>query len=243
MTGSRKHRLVFGITVFDARFGLDGEYAMSWWDVDMEYAAKKTTFENQVKEAPVPDGKDMTKIVYVSSIIKSSETEKVMLEDVLKDQGKALNVRPYVEGSVAGVNFKVNGMYLMNDKEFWSDLASSPNYTNNGIIFNANALYGDADQEVAKNFASGNLENLYFMVYNTDLLTAATIMSSGAASAKGATALSDNSEHTNMYFRLYNNYKLAHFYRNGYDAKTMKKLEAAEALGVGSRAYELVEIG
>lgn len=211
-------------------FGLDGEYAMSWWAVDMETSVKKNTFVNQIAETAAPDGKNMTDVVYVSSVMLSKETEKVMVEDLLDDQGKAINVRPYVEGSIAGVNFKVNGMYLMNDKEFWSDLASSPNYTNNGIIFNANALYGDADQEVAKNFASGNLENLYFMVYNTDLLTAATIMTSNAASAKAGTVLSDNSESTNMYFRLYNNYKLAHFYRNGYDAVTMKKLEAAEAL-------------
>jgi hypothetical protein len=114
----------------------------------------------------------------------------------------------------------------MNDEKFWSELASTPNYTNNGVIFNANALYGDADQALVSNFASGNLENLYFMVYNADLLTASTLMSSGKA-----TVLSDGySVSPNMYWRLYNNFKLAHFYRNGYDANTMKKMEVAEAL-------------
>ena len=205
-------------------FGLDGEYAMSWWDVDAEFMAKNPTFETQIKETTVPDGDVMKTVVYVSSIVKANEVERTTV-DFLDDKGTALNVRPYVEGSFSGLSFKVNGMYMMNDKEFWSDLASSPTYTNNGIIFNANALYGDADQAVVSNFASGNLENLYFMVYNTDLLTANTLMSSGTA-----TVLSGSSDAENLYYRLYNNYKLAHFYRNGYDANTMKKLEAAEAL-------------
>ncbi|OWU99892.1 hypothetical protein [Fibrobacter sp. UWR2] len=205
-------------------FGLNGEYAMSWWEVDAEYMDTDPSFDTQIKEAPVPDGDVMTSIVYVSSTVNAKDAERTTV-DLMDDKGTALNVRPFVEGSVAGVNFKVDGMYLMNDKEFWSDLASSPNYMNNGIIFNANALYGDADQEVAKNFASGNLENLYFMVYNTDLLTAATLMSSGTK-----TVLSGSSEAVELYYRLYNNYKLAHFYRNAYDANTMKKLEAAQAL-------------
>jgi len=206
------------------RFGLNGEFAMSWWDVDAEYLSGAPVTETQIKETTVPDGADMKTVVYVSTIVKSSKTARAT-EDFLDDNGTALNIRPYVEGSFGGFNFKLDAMYMMNDSSFWSDLASSPVYTSNGVIFNANALYGDADQEVVKNFSSGNLENLYFMVYNTDLLTAATLMTSNTA-----TVLSGNSEATNMYYRLYNNFKLAHFYRNGYDANTMKKLEAAQAL-------------
>ena len=206
------------------RFGLNGEFAMSWWDVDAEYLSGAPVTETQIKETTVPDGADMKTVVYVSTIVKSSKTARAT-EDFLDDNGTALNIRPYVEGSFGGFNFKLDAMYMMNDSSFWSDLASSPVYTSNGVIFNANALYGDADQELVKNFSSGNLENLYFMVYNTDLLTAATLMTSNTA-----TVLSGNSEATNMYYRLYNNFKLAHFYRNGYDANTMKKLEAAQAL-------------
>ena len=205
-------------------FGLEGEYAMSWWDVDAEYMVNEPSFGVQIKEINVPDGDLMKTVVYVSSIVNATNSER-KTTDFIEADGKALNIRPYVEGSFSGFNFKLNAMYMMNDKEFWSDLASSPTYTNNGIIFNANALYGDADQDVVKYFASGNLENLYFMVYNTDLLTANTLMSSGTP-----TVLSGNSDSPNLYYRLYNNFKLAHFYRNGYDANTMKGLEAAEAL-------------
>ena len=205
-------------------FGLNAEYAMSWWDVDAEYMVNEPSYDMQIKEASFPDETKMNTLVYVSSIVNTNNSER-KTTDFLDDNGTALNVQPFVEGSFSKFNFKLNGLYMMNSKEFWSDLASSPVYTGNGIIFNANALYGDADQAVVSNFASGNLENLYFMVYNTDVLTAATLMSSGTA-----TALSGNSEATNLYYRLYNNFKLAHFYRNGYDANSMKKLEAAEAL-------------
>ncbi|MBR4784777.1 MAG: hypothetical protein IK012_05925 [Fibrobacter sp.] len=206
-------------------FGLNAEYAMSWWDVDIETKDDSPTFNTQIKEyTGFPSGDLTTTLVYVSNTVDLTGVERVT-KDFLDDKGNALNIKPYVEGSFSKFNFKVNGMYLMNDKEFWSELASSPNYTNNGIIFNANALYGDADNALISNFASGNLENLYFMVYNTDLLTAATLMTSSSK-----TVLSGNSEAREMYFRLYNNYKLAHFYRNGYDANTMKKLEAAQAV-------------
>ena len=219
--GYDSKKLLPGLPV---RFGLNGEFAMSWWDVDAEYMVNNPVTETQIKETTIPDEDGMKTVVFVSTIVKATNADRTT-QDFLDDNGKAINVRPYVEGSFAGFNFKLDAMYMMNDSSFWSDLASSPVYTSNGIIFNANALYGDADQEVVKNFSSGNLENLYFMVYNTDLLTAATLMTSNTA-----TVLSGNSEATNMYYRLYNNFKLAHFYRNGYDANTMKKLEAAQAL-------------
>lgn len=205
-------------------FGVNGEYAMSWWDVDAEYLFKNPTTETQIKEVTVPDEAGMKTVVYVSTALKATNNDRTTI-DYLDDKGSALNAELFAKGSFSKLNFDVRGRYLMNDKEFWSELASTPNYTGNGVIFNANALYGDADQALVKQFASGNLENLYFTVYNTDLLTAATLMSSGTA-----TALSGSSESVNLYYRLYNNFKLAHFYRNGYDANTMKKLEAAEAV-------------
>lgn len=205
-------------------FGVNGEYAMSWWDVDAEYLFKNPTTDTQIKEVTVPDEAGMKTVVYVSTALKATNNDRTTI-DYLDDKGSALNAELFAKGSFSKFNFDVRGRYLMNDKEFWSELASTPNYTGNGVIFNANALYGEADQALVKQFASGNLENLYFTVYNTDLLTAATLMSSGTA-----TVLSGSSESTNLYYRLYNNFKLAHFYRNGYDANTMKKLEAAEAV-------------
>ena len=205
-------------------FGLNAEYAMSWWDVDAEYLIEEPVTITQIKEVAGPEGDTKNQLVYVATILNSTNNERVTV-DFLDDKGSALNAEIFAKGTVSKLNFDAKFGYLMNDKEFWSELASTPNYTGNGVIFNANALYGDADRSLVSQFASGNLENLYFMVYNTDLLTAATLMSSGTA-----TVLSGSSEATNMYYRLYNNFKLAHFYRNGYDANTMKRLEASEAL-------------
>ena len=212
------------LSTLPVTFGINAEYAMSWWEVDAEYMKKEPKIVRQIKEGQVPEGESMNTVVFISSVANTNNSERVT-DDLMDDKGAALNANLFVKGSFSGLNFKLDAGYLMNDKEFWSELASSPNYLGNGIIFNANALYGDADQAVVSNFASGNLENLYFMVYNTNILTANTLMSSGTA-----TVLSGNSDATNLYYRLYNNYKLAHFYRNGYDANTMKKLEAAEAL-------------
>lgn len=204
-------------------FGLNAEYAMSWWDVDNEFMQTSYTVENAIKEVIAPGPEGMGTVVYVSTFANKGSERKTV--DFLEEKGSAFNIQPYVEGDIAGVNFKVNAMYMMNDKEFWSDLASSPTYTNNSIIFNANAMYNIADEALISNFASGNLENLYFSVYNTNILNVTNLMTAGSA-----TILSDNSEHPNMYYRLFNNFKLSHFYRNGYDANSMKGLEAAEAL-------------
>lgn len=202
-------------------FGLNAEYAMSWWDVDREYLKNTISTEYGVKETTYPDGDAMTNVVYVSTIVKKSN-ERVT-EDYMEDDGTALNVELYGKGSVAGINFNVSALYMMNDEKFWSDLASSPSYTSNSVILNANSLYSIADDALISNFSSGNLENLYFAVYNSNLLNASNLMTAGSA-----TVLSDGTESTNMYNRLYNNFKLAHFYRNGYDANSMKRLEAAE---------------
>ena len=222
--GFDSQKLLSGLPV---RFGLNGEYAMSWWDVDVEYMVQTFPTTNSIK-APPSGGPIDSNTVYVSTTpYKNGDpSAERMTFDFLDAKGTAFNVNPYVEGSFSDFSFKLNGSYMQNDKKFWSELASTPNYTSNGIIFNANALYGDADQMVVANFASGNLENLYFMVYNTNLLTAATLLTSDKKTVNST----NPGESDRMYYRLYNNYKLAHFYRNGYDANTMKNLEAMQAL-------------
>ncbi|SHK76809.1 hypothetical protein [Fibrobacter sp. UWEL] len=202
-------------------FGLNGEFAMSWWDVDREYYVVGYTEERAIKEATNPV--DGSTVVYVSSYAKKNND--LMTVDYMEDDGVAFNVQPYVEGSVSGINFKVNAMYMQNDEKFWSDLASSPAYTSNSVVLNSNALYSNVDDALVSSFASGNLENLYFAVYNTNILNATNLMTSGEANV----LTTNYSESVNMYNRLYNNFKLSHFYRNGYDANSMKKLEAAEA--------------
>lgn len=206
-------------------FGLNGEFAMSWWNVDREYLVNQFLYTHSIKEVAYPnaDG-SMENVVYVSTGVNSQKNklETIHLDD---RSGSAFNVQPYVKGDIAGVNFKVDATYLQNDENFWSDLASSPNYRSNTVIFNSNALYSNIHEDLISGFSSGSLENLYFSVYNTNILSAHNLMTTGAD-----VALSDDSESGRMYNRLFNNYKLSHFYRNGYDANAMKRLEAQDVL-------------
>ena len=222
--GFDSQKLLSGLPV---HFGLNGEYAMSWWDVDVEYMVKTFPTTHSIKDPPKGGPIDTNTIYVATTLLKEGDdAAERMTFDFLNEKGTAFNVNPYVEGSFSGFSFKLNGSYMQNDKKFWSELASTPNYTSNGIIFNENALYGDVDQAVVSNFASGNLENLYFMVYNTNLLTAATLLTSEEKTVNSKKI----GESAQLYNRLYNNYKLAHFYRNGYDANTMKNFEAQQAL-------------
>ena len=222
--GFDSQKLLSGLPV---HFGLNGEYAMSWWDVDVEYMVKTSPTTHSIKDPPKGGPIDTNTIYVATTLLKEGDdAAERMTFDFLNEKGTAFNVNPYVEGSFSGFSFKLNGSYMQNDKKFWSELASTPNYTSNGIIFNENALYGDVDQAVVSNFASGNLENLYFMVYNTNLLTAATLLTSEEKTVNSKKI----GESAQLYNRLYNNYKLAHFYRNGYDANTMKNFEAQQAL-------------
>lgn len=203
-------------------FGLNGEFAMSWWDVDREYYVTKYKNAYGIKEENSPF--DGNSLVYVYSYAKDYSALETV--DFMEEDGTAFNIQPYVEGSFSGVNFKLNAMYMQNDEKFWSDLASSPTYTGNTVVLNSNALYSNMDDALVSHFASGNLENLYFSVYNTNILNVSNLMTSGEA-----TVLTQKySESVNMYNRLFNNFKLSHFYRNGYSANSMKRLEAAEAL-------------
>ena len=207
-------------------FGLNGEFAMSWWKASRDVLSKEVTYKREIVKDVYPDGEGtMDSVIYVRSKAVVNNSGERVNEEFADDNGTAFNVGAFVQGNFSKLDAKLSGMYLANDDKFWSDLASSPSYTNNGIIFNSNALYSNVDETLVSNFASGNLENLYFSIYNADLLTAATLMSSGTATVR-----SGSSESANLYYRLYNNFKLAHFYRNGYDANSMKKLEADEAL-------------
>jgi hypothetical protein len=64
---------------------------------------------------------------------------------------------------------------------------------------------------------------MYLAVYNSNPLNATNLMTSYSKNA-----LTDDAESNNMYSRLYNNYKNAHFYRNGYNADVLKRLELSE---------------
>jgi hypothetical protein len=107
-------------------------------------------------------------------------------------------------------------------------MASTPAYRGGAVVLNSNAFYRSAsDSVLMSNFGSSSLENLYFSIYNSNTLNATNLMTSGKKNVIGNTG-----ESSYLYSRLYNNYKNAHFYRNGYSAAVLKRLEMGELLSL-----------
>lgn len=205
--------------------GATGEFAMSHWNADEDYYKNVTKTDYSLSGGRYPDenGKIDTATLYVAA--KTTTTTELETENIGSTDGNGWYIQPFVNGDIAGVAFDVKGLYLDNDEDFWSEQASSPTYWGNSSILNAGTNYSSTDSTLLSSFRSGNLENLYFSVYNTNVLQQGNLMSSATAAV-----LSGNSESAFTYSRLYNNYKLGHFYRNGYDASTLKRYEAMSAL-------------
>jgi hypothetical protein len=86
------------------------------------------------------------------------------------------------------------------------------------------------------NFGSSSLENLYFSVYNSNSLNATNLLTSGKKNVYGNTG-----ESSYLYSRLDNNYKNAHFYRNGYSAAVLKRREMGELLSLIDPTVDLAQ--
>lgn len=205
-------------------FGLNTELAMSFWQCEMDYVAYVYSEDYRLTQGVIVDESGaLDTLVYVQKY-QSGENQFVS-EDVAESDGIAINVQPYVSFSKGDIFARVDGLWMQNDEEFWSELASSPTYWENSSILNTGATYSSVDTDLLDQFRSGSLENLYFSVYNTNVLNQSNLMSSSTSNVLE----SDRTESSYTSSRLYNNYKLGHFYRNGYDATTYKRLEATEA--------------
>ena len=209
-------------------FGLNGELAMSWWSVDRDYVRdyKKQEYaltEYTSKTDPAITNPMDTSFIYIK-VSESTKQEEVHEEEIVKDDGMAFYVEPFVNLDVAGIEGTIKVMYLQNDEKFWSEMASSPVYRGGTTVLNANALFKDANYtSLVDEFGMASLENMYLAVYNSNPLNATNLMTSYSKNV-----LTDNEESNYMYSRLFNNYKNAHFYRNGYNADVMKRLELAD---------------
>lgn len=204
--------------------GLNAEVALSSWTAETEYYEKTYKTSYSLTETKV----DGEAIAYVKA--SQSPELNAKKEKVADNSGTAIYVQPYfnLDLASAGIKGDVSLTYVMNDKDFWSEMASSPVYRGTSTILNANALFSnDVHTNLVSQFGISSLENMYFTVYNSNPLNASNLMSSetshNALSTKGE-------DGTYLYSRLYNNYKNAHFYRNGYKADVMKRLEIKDAL-------------
>ena len=219
-------------------FGLNGEFAMTSLENSRDYVVSKNMPYYELNEFMVVLDKAMvnrrdTSFIYVKV------NEKPDLEDVSEDlgtvDGQGFYVEPYANIDLAGIEGSLKVMYLQNDEKFWSEMASSPVYRGGATVLNSNALFKDGGySSLVDEFGMSSLENMYMTVYNSNPLYAGNLMTSNSKNA-----LSDQEESGNMYFRLYNNYKNAHFYRNGYNADVKKRREIEAELFVMDPANDM----
>lgn len=207
-------------------FGLNGEFAMSTWEADYDYMTKGTEEEYiQAEGSGYNRTGEQEKFLYVKKNTKSVDVR--MNEELGDSKGQSFYVEPFVKGDISNVDFKVQVAYMQTDEKFWSEMASTPTFQGGEVVLNSNAIYKTyGDSLVMAEFGSSSLENLYFNVYQTKNLEASDLMTSNSKNV-----LSAKDENTKyMYGRLDNNYKVGHFYRNGYSATVMKHEEIASNL-------------
>jgi hypothetical protein len=207
-------------------FGVQGEFAMSNWRDRMDTLVSKTEVEYSMYQAVNYNEGAYSETFYVRKSEKTSKDYE--LETLSEDDGKAWNVKPFVRGALGSFEFTLEGIYLQNDEDFWSEPASTPSYQGNTSILNPDAFYDNSvtPVDLFRSFRSGNLENLYFSVYNTNVLSQKNMMSSDAAIILDSDPTKESSY---IKSRLFNNYRLGHFYRNGYNAEIWERgdLDAA----------------
>ena len=201
------------------KFGLNGEVAFSQWDVNYDYMGKSFKSSYKLAETRYNENGQSKRFVYIKNDGTFSTAR--LNKDSIDVSGQSLYASLFVKGDINDIDFNVDAGYLKTDKDFWSEMASSPVYQGRSVILNANAMYGNStDSLLLATFGASSLENLYFNVYNSTTLQATNLMTVGSTNA-----LSGNSESANLYARLNNNYKNGHFYRNGYTGNVAKRME------------------
>ena len=210
-------------------FGLNGEFAKSWWKLGRDYSSvtlEKQYAVNEYKYSndPAIQNPVDTSFIYVKTSMKEVADE-IHEKEIAKTDGQAFYVEPYVNVNIADIEGTLKVMYLQNNEKFWSEMASSPVYRGGATILNANAMFkDDSYTSLVDGFGTSSLENMYMSVYNSNPLNATNLMTSNSSPS-----LTDNAESSYMFSRLDNNYKNAHFYRNAYNADVLKAREVADA--------------
>ena len=222
-------------------FGINAEMGRSHWNYEMDTHVPDTVHNYAVYPFFAPHF-DENGAVYetvmingVQSVVPVSDTSFYVVDSFTVDKkwkhkfldkkkGMALSITPFVEGEMAGFDFNVKGTFTKNDENFWSEQASSNYLVGGRDIFNAEASITGVDESVLEHFRSGSLENMYFSIYNTNVLQQQNLMNKHEGDQ-----LVEANDSKFTYGRLFNNYKIGHFYKNGYQAYSSKYMEMAVA--------------
>jgi len=208
-------------------FGAGAEYALSnWnhWQHKKEAADSVLVLDFITVDIPsivAPDGKNTANYYpYYTKKAPNYKPSKYKLSLIEEINGQtALLGNAFVSYNEDQIEVKLSGHFLKTDKDFESELASSPAFLPNLPILNSDATL-DANLQ---QFRTSSLENMYYSLYYTLPLTAMTIINGEQGSPSGLCKGSRD--------RLYqavcldNNYKLAHYYRNAYTQRTYTRLE------------------
>jgi hypothetical protein len=224
-------------------FGIGAEYALSSWsgwrDTKVPNSDTETKLGFELISIPSVNGLNVYPN-YVEAPVPANKLkyERSRIEEGLKNKGAMLG-NAFVSYSQNPFEAKLSGHFLNTDKDFEAELAASPAYLPNLPILNSDAaLEANLEQ-----FRTGSLENMYYSLYYTLPLNAATIVSGQQGNVASFACIKNSDEprrtpavSASNPISLYevscldNNYKLAHYYRNAYTQQTYTRLERRNLL-------------
>jgi len=207
-------------------FGANAEFAISKWLYFRDYkkSVQDTIIYLEMINPPSPSfpcrqcpSEIQGNVRYPSYSIK--ENFRYELTGVEEARNKtALLADAFIDYNAEPLYAKLSGHYLKTNRDFESELAASPAYLPIMPILNSNAAFepsGSAQLDAMfGQFRSGSLENLYYSLYYTLPLNAATMI----AGYDGEPIASTQDQ-------LFNNYKLGQYYRNSYTYRAYTHLE------------------
>ena len=203
-------------------FGANVEYALSYWSYIRD------AFEVSEKRVAVIDtsayvnseGELLTDRGYLSYKTVSESNPEMRQVAAAHNKG-ALLVDLFADVSTGSIDFDAKAHVVMVDKDFQAEQAMTPAMLSNIPVLNSEASFEPSSMGVLlSGVRSGSLENLYFSMYEAVPLNSSNMM------------LTDPSKYESEYYRLYNNYKYAQYYRNGYNNVTLKRAELLETTTV-----------
>jgi hypothetical protein len=131
----------------------------------------------------------------------------------------AIRIGAYADASLGTIDLNAKANFVKVDKEFQAELAMSPATLGNIPVLNSDAQIRSTTLDgLLSNVRSGSLENLYFSLYESVPLQASNMLTTNGGNAVES-----------EYYRLYNNFKYAQYYRNGYNNIVYKRTELLQA--------------
>ena len=196
-------------------FGANVEYALSYWSYIRD-AFVQTESQLMVVDTSAyvnSEGELLTDRGYFS--YKTTTESNPEMNQVAAAHNKgALLVDLFADATIGSIDFDAKAHGVMVDKDYQAEQAMTPAVLSNIPVLNSDASFAPSALDVLlSGVRSGSLENLYFTMYESVPLNSSNMM------------LTDPSKYESEFYRLYNNYKYAQYYRNGYNNVTLKRAE------------------